>query len=74
MAAWGGGTYLQTVLDSLSKYAKIAYIPNPELPNFTARTSQALQEIWNGKPAKQILDEAAADINANMTKAGWRKA
>jgi multiple sugar transport system substrate-binding protein len=74
MGAWGGGTYLPTVLDNLGKYVKMAYTPNPELPNFTARTSQALQEIWTGKPAKEVLEVAAEDINANMTKAGWRTA
>ena len=73
MKSWGNGTYLPTVLDNLTKHAKIAYKPNPELPNFTARTSQALQDIWNGKPAQRAMDEAAEEINANMTKAGWRK-
>ena len=74
MKSWGSGTYLPTVLDNLTKYAKIAYRPNPELPAFTVRTSQALQEIWNGQPAQKVMDAAAEDINANMTKAGWRKA
>jgi hypothetical protein len=74
MKSWGSGTYLPTVLDNLTKYAKIAYRPNPELPAFNVRTSQALQEIWNGQPAQKAMDAAAEDINANMTKAGWRKA
>jgi multiple sugar transport system substrate-binding protein len=74
MGTWGGGTYLSTVLDNLNKNVKMAFTPNPEYPNYVTRTSQALQEIWNGQPAQKVMDAAAEDINANLTKAGWRKA
>src|SRR5205085_11619207 len=73
MKAWGSETYLPTVLDNLTKYAKIAYKPNPELLKFAARQSQAIQDIWSGKPAQHALAEAAGVSNSIMTKASWRR-
>jgi multiple sugar transport system substrate-binding protein len=71
MGSWGQGTYLPTVVETYDKYLRILSTPHPQGDEVSTRRDDALQEIWSGsKTAQQALDDAAADIDEIMERAG----
>ncbi len=71
MGSWGQGTYLPTMVNVLNNVAQLGWTPQPERTQVGDRWSVALHEIWAGtKTAQQAMDDAAADIQVIIDKAG----
>lgn len=70
MGSWGQGEYLKTVQENV-KYARIAWLPQPQRVALGDIWGRALHEIWaQKKPAAQAMEEASKEVDKIMKRAG----
>ncbi len=62
--------YRDVVDENLHSHSQVCWTPQPEVPAVGDRWARALQEIWSGADAQNVLDRAAADIDRIVENAG----
>jgi ABC-type glycerol-3-phosphate transport system substrate-binding protein len=73
MGTWGHGEYLKTVQENV-KYAKIAWLPQPQRTALGDIWGRALHDIWSQKKsAAQAMDDAKQEVDKVMKRAGLAK-
>ncbi len=61
---WGvEETPYREVVNEMRENARVRWTPLPKTPRIGDRWSQALQQIFTGKPVEEALDQAADDIS-----------
>ncbi len=69
----GWYNYIPTMISLMEEYAKMRWVPLKETPQIGDRWALAVQEVILGtKSAEQALNEAAAEIDSVIEKAGYR--
>lgn len=67
------GNYREVVEKCLQDHVQVCWTPQPEISAVGDRWARALQEIWSGGDAQDVLDRAASDIDRIVEKAGVKK-